>query len=188
MDEERDQEREMVGGGDGDRDGDEGLGGGVGGGGAGAGDDEMSLPRATVYKLISEMLPTGVTCPKETRDLLIECCVEFIHLVSSEANEVCERNNRKTIGPDHVLEALKTLGFSAYIEEALQAYEEAQSQAKEKERARGANKLEKSGLTEEELQRQQEELFEQARRKYLENQQRSNQNSPSPQSLDAVAE
>lgn len=32
---------------------------------------------------------------------------EFIHLVSSESNEVCEKESRKTISPDHVLTALK---------------------------------------------------------------------------------
>lgn len=34
-------------------------------------------------------------------------CQEFIHLVSSESNEVCEKESRKTISPDHVLTALK---------------------------------------------------------------------------------
>ena len=73
-----------------------------------AGDDELSLPKATVAKMISgasefpssflstarhylrcltyvrvdhgahgkiELLPNEVTCAKETRDLIIECCV-----------------------------------------------------------------------------------------------------------------
>lgn len=137
------------------------------------GDDELTLPKATVYKLITEMLPVGVTCPKETRDLLINCCVEFIHLLSSEANEVCEKNSRKTISPEHVIEALGSLGFGEYVEEVEATYEDAQSQAKEKEKSRGTNKLEKSGLTEEELLKQQEELFEQARKRYLENQSKS---------------
>jgi hypothetical protein len=32
---------------------------------------------------------------------------EFIHLISSEANEVCTKEGKKTIGPKHVIEALK---------------------------------------------------------------------------------
>ena len=32
---------------------------------------------------------------------------EFIHLVASEANEECTRQTKKTIAPEHVLEALK---------------------------------------------------------------------------------
>ena len=57
-------------------------------------DDELSLPKATVSKMISgeshftagtgvypehfsatELLPNDVSCAKETRDLVIECCV-----------------------------------------------------------------------------------------------------------------
>lgn len=139
------------------------------------GEDELSLPKATVYKLITEMLPAGIACPRDTRDLLIGCCVEFIHLLSSEANEVCERAARKTISPEHVLEALNKLGFGSYVEEVREAYEEAQTAAKEKERQRGSSKLEKSGLTEEELLKQQEELFQQARLKYLQQQQQQGQ-------------
>lgn len=138
---------------------------------ASTGEDDLSLPKATVYKLITEMLPPGVSCPRETRDLLIDCCVEFVHLVSSEANEVCEKASRKTISPEHVVEALRNLGFEEYVEEVLAAHDEAAEQAKEKRDSRGTNKLEKSGLTEEELLRQQEELFLKARQKYLEAQQ-----------------
>lgn len=66
--------------------------------GSGSTDDDLSLPKATVAKMISgewqqsqvrcrdavfkhlplcatELLPNEVTCAKETRDLVIECCV-----------------------------------------------------------------------------------------------------------------
>lgn len=89
----------------------------ISGGAAPPGDDELSLPKATVQKLISEMLPNDISCSKDTRDLLIECCVEFIHLLSSEANEVCEADAKKTIAPEHVLKALQDLGFESFTEE-----------------------------------------------------------------------
>ena len=128
-------------------------------GGAGGPDEDLSLPKATVAKMISgkvvsriirpffsfllrlrrantlffclaELLPNDVTCAKETRDLVIECCVgehawqprrstvpmsrpltatfaEFIHLISSEANEICEQESKKTIAPEHIIGALK---------------------------------------------------------------------------------
>jgi histone H3/H4 len=72
---------------------------------------------ATVQKLISELLPSELTFAKESRDLLIDCCVEFIHLVSSEANEICERETKKTISADHVVKALVELGFEDYVQE-----------------------------------------------------------------------
>lgn len=57
----------------------------------GAGDDEIGLPQATVYKLIqgtssiillgfeadkgTEMLPSDLSCTKEVKDVIVECCV-----------------------------------------------------------------------------------------------------------------
>jgi len=49
----------------------------------------------------------------ETRELLADCCTEFIQLVSSEANEICEKERRKTIMPEHILAALQALGFQS---------------------------------------------------------------------------
>ncbi|KAJ2254939.1 negative cofactor 2 transcription regulator complex subunit ncb2, partial [Coemansia sp. RSA 455] len=66
-----------------------------------ANEDDLSLPRATVYKLIAEMLPEDIVCAKDTRDLLLECCNEFIHLIASESNDVCEKEAKKTIAAEH---------------------------------------------------------------------------------------
>ena len=52
------------------------------------------------------MLPDDIKCANETRDLIVECCVEFINLVSSEANEMCSKENKKTIGPEHIVQSL----------------------------------------------------------------------------------
>jgi len=62
-------------------------------------------------------LPSDLVFAKESRDLLIDCCVEFIHLVSSEANEICEKETKKTISADHVVKALIELGFEDYVQE-----------------------------------------------------------------------
>jgi histone H3/H4 len=63
---------------------------------------------ATVQKIITEILPpsSGQTFAKDARDLLIECCVEFITLISSEANEISEKEAKKTIACEHVEKAL----------------------------------------------------------------------------------
>ncbi|KAL2886010.1 Negative cofactor 2 complex subunit beta [Ceratocystis lukuohia] len=88
--------------------------------------DDLSLPKATVQKIVSEILPpsTGMSFAKETRDLLIECCVEFITLVSSEANEISEKEAKKTIACDHITKALEQLGFSDYVPAVLEAANE----------------------------------------------------------------
>jgi hypothetical protein len=38
---------------------------------------------------------------------------EFIHLISSEANEICEQESKKTIAPEHIIGALKVTNYSA---------------------------------------------------------------------------
>ncbi|KTW27053.1 hypothetical protein T552_02545 [Pneumocystis carinii B80] len=127
-------------------------------------DDELSLPKATVQKLVSKMIPSDLVFARETKDLLIECCVEFVHLISSEANEICEREAKKTIAAEHVIKALEELGFQNYIDEIQQIVSDHKKQQKTREKKQ--SKLETSGMSQEELLRQQEELLNRAREKY----------------------
>ncbi|EIW61852.1 histone-fold-containing protein [Trametes versicolor FP-101664 SS1] len=127
-------------------------------------DEDLSLPKATVTKMIAELLPNDVTCAKETRDLIIECCVEFIHLISSEANEICEQESKKTIAPEHIISALKRLGFETFTEEVESVLKDHKQQQKDRERK--VNKMVECGLSEAELLAQQEALFAQSREKF----------------------
>ncbi|KZT12946.1 histone-fold-containing protein [Laetiporus sulphureus 93-53] len=138
-------------------------------GGVPGSDEDLSLPKATVAKMITELLPKDVTCAKETRDLVIECCVEFIHLISSEANEICEKDSKKTIAPEHIIAALKHLGFESFTEEVEDVLKDHKQQQKDRERK--VSKFEQSGMTEEELLKAQEELFAQSRAKFQSTQQ-----------------
>lgn len=74
-------------------------------------DDDLTLPRASINKMIKELVP-NLRVANESRELLLNCCTEFIHLISSEANEVCNQKSKKTINAEHVLEALDRLGES----------------------------------------------------------------------------
>ncbi|CAK9147849.1 unnamed protein product [Ilex paraguariensis] len=83
--------------------------------------EDASLPKATMTKIIKEMLPPDVRVARDTQDLLIECCVEFINLISSESNEVCGKEEKRTIAPEHVLKALEAsydhkLSLGSYCE------------------------------------------------------------------------
>ncbi|KAG1121653.1 hypothetical protein G6F42_012223 [Rhizopus arrhizus] len=122
------------------------------------GDDELSLPKATVQKLINEMMPDDIVCAKDTRDLLIDCCV------ASEANEICEKETKKTIAGEHVVAALQALGFEEYVEEVDEVFKEHKKQ--QKDRDKKSTRLENTGISEEELLRQQELLFAQSRIKF----------------------
>jgi histone H3/H4 len=70
-----------------------------------------------VQKIVQDILATepGMTFAKDSRDLLIECCVEFITLISSEANEIAEKDAKKTIACEHVKAALEELDFGEYV-------------------------------------------------------------------------
>jgi histone H3/H4 len=238
--------------------------------------DDATLPKATVAKVIKDMLPKDVKCANDTKDLILECCVgkempllllhphrhrhpllhplafpfphrhplllfssssssssflflfhirprphhflfllilfplphplplplslplpvllgsllflpEFIHLISSEANEVCNTENKRTITPEHVLKALQDLGFAQYADDVTQTYDKHRTEAsvccpypllllllllllivtsffhKQQKKPRGGRKLEKLGIPEEQLLQEQQQLFAKAR-------------------------
>lgn len=93
-----------------------------------------------MQKIVTEILQSepGMTFAKDSRDLLIECCVEFITLISSEANEIAEKDAKKTIGQEHVKQALEELDFHDYVPAVM----EVASGYKEQQRVRpSANTL-----------------------------------------------
>ncbi|KAJ3016963.1 negative cofactor 2 transcription regulator complex subunit ncb2 [Thoreauomyces humboldtii] len=126
----------------------------------GAPEEDLSLPKATVAKLIHEMMPSDIVCAKETRDLIAECCVEFIHLISTQANEQCEKEAKKTIAGEHVIKALQELGFDEYVPEVQEAYTEHTKSTEE--RTKGLKKKD-TGYTPEELEEMQAAMFAKAR-------------------------
>ena len=67
-----------------------------------AADDELNIPRAAMNKMIKELVP-NIRVANDARELMLNCCTEFIHLISSEANVMCNKKNKKTISPEHVL-------------------------------------------------------------------------------------
>lgn len=123
-----------------------------------------------------------MTFAKDSRDLLIECCVEFITLISSEANEIAEKEAKKTIACEHVKAALEELDFGDYVPAVLEVAADYKKQQQVRcphprlhatcppdpyqNRERKQTKIEQSGMTEEELIRAQEELFRSATDKF----------------------
>ncbi|GEM09933.1 TATA binding protein-associated phosphoprotein [Rhodotorula toruloides] len=122
----------------------------------GGGDDEVALPKSTINKLIAE----------------------FLLAVSSEANEICEKDSKKTMLPDHAL------GFEEFVsgvEDVLADHKEVKKASpasrslrpapasdhlgsrSQGEKAKKAKKAAGNGMTEEEMLRIQEELFAKSR-------------------------
>ncbi|KAI9649231.1 negative cofactor 2 transcription regulator complex subunit ncb2 [Ciborinia camelliae] len=126
----------------------------------------VTTPPSTVQKIVTEILPasSGLAFGKDARDLLIECCVEFITLISSEANEISEKESKKTIACEHITKALEQLGFGEYVKDIVEVASEHKEQLKGREKK--ANKLEQSGLTPEQLLAMQEEAFRDAAQRH----------------------
>lgn len=120
-------------------------------------DEELTIPRAAMNKLIKELVP-DIRVANESRELILQCCSEFIRLITNEANVICEEQQKKTMSAEHVLDALDKLGLGSYRREA----ESVASDCKGKRR-RQSTRLEHLGIPEEELLRQQQELFAKAK-------------------------
>jgi histone H3/H4 len=123
-------------------------------------DDELCIPRSAMYKLIKEVVPQ-VRLSGEAKDLIANACNEFIHLLATESNNVCEKQSKKLILPDHVLAALDNLGFSEYKEDCVEVMRQMQQEVDKRKKLR--SKLDKPGIPEAELLRQQNQLFAEAR-------------------------
>lgn len=85
-----------------------------------------------MQKIITEILgdKSGLAFGKDARDLLIDCSVEFVTLISSEANDIAEREAKKTIATEHIDKALRELGFPEYVHEVLAVAGEHKEQLK----------------------------------------------------------
>lgn len=126
----------------------------------------MALPKATVNKFANDLAHSlEVRLTSDTRDLIAACCSEFVQLLSSEANEICEKDSKKTITPEHVLRALDQLGLERFKREVEEEYERAKVEdAKMKMRIHNKRDRHKAAQVDsEELQRKQQELFALAR-------------------------
>ncbi|GAA5978114.1 hypothetical protein JCM5350_007400 [Sporobolomyces pararoseus] len=134
-----------------------------GAGAKGGLDDDVALPKATVNKLISELLPPGFVASKEVKDLMAECCKEFVMAISSEANEICDKESKKTMLPEHILAALKALGFEDFVDGVADVLKDHKELAKDERKKKQSKKA--TGMSQEEMLRIQEELFAASRAK-----------------------
>lgn len=120
-------------------------------------DDDLNIPRAAINKFVKEVIP-DVRVSNETREVILRCCNEFIHVVTTEANEICEEQQKKTIASDHMLAVFDRLGWPEYKE----LVDNADSACKSRKK-RQSTKLEHTGIPEDVLLRQQQELFNKAK-------------------------
>jgi down-regulator of transcription 1 len=94
-------------------------------------EEEISLPKGisppvimvregwlqvTVIKMAQELLPKGLNLSRDTHDLILAFAVEFIQMLTYQANEICQKEtNNGYIALQHVVRACEELGFEEYV-------------------------------------------------------------------------
>ncbi|WCJ28196.1 nuclear factor Y subunit B6 [Euphorbia peplus] len=79
-------------------------------------EQDRFMPIANVIRIMRRMLPPHAKISDDAKETIQECVSEFISFITSEANERCQREQRKTITAEDVLYAMSKLGFDDYIE------------------------------------------------------------------------
>ncbi|KAF9679336.1 hypothetical protein SADUNF_Sadunf06G0004500 [Salix dunnii] len=74
------------------------------------------MPIANVIRIMRKILPSHAKISDDAKETIQECVSEYISFITSEANERCQREQRKTITAEDVLYAMSKLGFDDYIE------------------------------------------------------------------------
>eukprot|EP00210_Caulerpa_lentillifera_P002111 g2026.t1 len=117
--------------------------------------------------MIRELVPKDLNVPPESMGMLIDCCTEFVNLLSSESNEISTREKKNTIHPEHVMRALSVLGFEEFVPEVKEAWDSWKRESRQKSttsRPKGhKTAADAAGFTEEQQIAMQQQLFADAR-------------------------
>lgn len=62
------------------------------------------------------ILPSHAKISDDAKETIQECVSEYISFITGEANERCQREQRKTVTAEDVIWAMGKLGFDDYIE------------------------------------------------------------------------
>lgn len=74
------------------------------------------LPIANIGRIMKSAVPGSAKISKDAKETVQECVSEFISFITSEANDKCLQEKRKTINGDDLVHAMKTLGFDNYVD------------------------------------------------------------------------
>lgn len=103
--------------------------------------EDLNLPNAVVMRIIKESLPDGVSVGKEARAAVAKAASIFILYLTSAANTIAKKANRKTINGQDVIQAMDDIEFEQFIEPLKEAFEG----FKKSQREKNAKKKEKKG-------------------------------------------
>ncbi|XP_048431214.1 nuclear transcription factor Y subunit B-3-like [Pyrus x bretschneideri] len=93
-------------------------------------EQDRYMPIANVIRIMRRILPPHAKISDDAKETMQECVSEYIAFITGEANERCQREQRKTVTAEDVLWAMGKLGFDNYVEPLtiyLQRYRESES-------------------------------------------------------------
>ncbi|KAJ8765077.1 hypothetical protein K2173_010556 [Erythroxylum novogranatense] len=79
-------------------------------------EQDQYMPIANVIRIMRRILPPHAKISDDAKETVQECVSEYISFVTGEANDRCQREQRKTITAEDVLWAMGKLGFDDYVE------------------------------------------------------------------------
>nr|ABM66108.1 CCAAT-box binding factor HAP3-like protein [Selaginella sinensis] len=79
-------------------------------------EQDRFMPIANVIRIMRKVLPAHAKISDDAKETIQECVSEFISFITSEANDKCQREQRKTITAEDVLWAMSKLGFDDYVD------------------------------------------------------------------------
>lgn len=115
--------------------------------------EDLNLPNAVVTRIIKEALPEGVTIGKDARTAVAKASSIFILYLTSSANIIAKKGNRKTISGQDVIQAMSDIEFDQFIDplnESLENFRKAQKEKKDATSKKKQQKKDEDDLIEEE--------------------------------------
>ncbi|XP_010943287.1 uncharacterized protein [Elaeis guineensis] len=76
---------------------------------------EHFMPIANVIRIMRMILPMHAKISDDAKVTILECVSEYISFITGEANQRCQREQRKTIAAEDVIWAMGKLGFDDYV-------------------------------------------------------------------------
>ena len=78
--------------------------------------EDLNLPNAVITRIIKDALPDGVAVSKEARSAMAKAASVFVLYATSTANSLAQKNKKKTVSAQDVLNALEEMEFNNFVE------------------------------------------------------------------------
>ncbi|KAL6284269.1 hypothetical protein ACE6H2_015198 [Prunus campanulata] len=78
-------------------------------------EQDQYMPIENVIRIMRRILPPHAKISDDAKETIQECVSEYISFITGEANERCQREQRKTVTTEGILWVMGKLGFNNYV-------------------------------------------------------------------------